>query len=72
LNRYKFDDDNVYPVTTYDVFEENFGGKSIYKSNLNITNRYTNAYMLIYIRKCEIDTILAPFSENDIPKHIGK
>jgi len=69
---YKFDDDNVYPVSTYDVFEENFGGKSIYKSKLNITNRYTNAYMLIYIRKCEIDTILAPFSENDIPKHIGE
>jgi len=27
--------------------------------------------MLIYIRKSEIDTILAPFSEDDIPKHIG-
>jgi len=69
---YKFDDDNVFPVSTYEVFEENFGGKSIYKSNLNISNRYTNAYMLIYIRKSEIDTILAPFSEDDIPKHIGE
>ncbi|ORX87688.1 cysteine proteinase [Anaeromyces robustus] len=69
---YKFDDDNVFPVSSYDVFEENFGGKSIYKSNSNITNRYTNAYMLIYIRKSEIDTILAPFSEDDIPKHIGE
>ncbi|ORX46667.1 hypothetical protein BCR36DRAFT_101335 [Piromyces finnis] len=69
---YKFDDDNVFPVTSYDVFEENFGGKSIYKSSLSITNRYTNAYMLIYIRKCEIDTILAPLTENDIPKHIGE
>jgi len=69
---YKFDDDNVFPVTTYDVFEENFGGKSIYKSNLNITNRFTNAYMLIYIRKSEINTILAPLTENDIPKHIGE
>ena len=69
--RYKFDDDNVFPVSSYEVFEENFGGKSIFKSNLNISNRYTNAYMLIYIRKNEINAILAPFSEDDIPKHIG-
>jgi len=27
--------------------------------------------MLIYIRKNEINAILAPFSEDDIPKHIG-
>jgi ubiquitin carboxyl-terminal hydrolase 7 len=34
--------------------------------------KFTNAYMLVYIRETELDTVLAPFSEDDTPPHLSK
>lgn len=48
------------------VLEENFGGE---QSNLSMS-RFTNAYMLVYIRECMEDDIMAPVTETDIPKHL--
>ncbi|ORX62673.1 cysteine proteinase [Hesseltinella vesiculosa] len=71
----KFDDDRVIPATLKEVLEENFGGEPINAANNPRPHprnykRYTNAYMLVYVRKCMLDEILAPVTDSDIPKHL--
>ena len=34
--------------------------------------RFTNAYMLVYVRECMIDEVLAPFKEEDTPAHLSE
>jgi len=34
--------------------------------------RITNAYMLAYIRESDIEEILAPIKDSDIPKHLSE
>jgi ubiquitin carboxyl-terminal hydrolase 7 len=34
--------------------------------------KFTNAYMLVYIRETELDTVLAPFTEADTPSHLSE
>jgi ubiquitin carboxyl-terminal hydrolase 7 len=75
--RFKFDDDRVTPALLKEVLEENFGGEQLggppnMRPNGRPMNRFTNAYMLVYIRESRLDEVLAPVTETDIPKHIGE
>lgn len=58
-----------------EVLEENFGGEQPGLPGVRPTgrpmHRFTNAYMLVYIRESMLDEVLAPVTEEDIPKHIG-
>lgn len=75
---FKFDDDRVTPALLKEVLEENFGGEQLGGLPMNMRpngrpmNRFTNAYMLVYIRESMLDEVLAPVTEADIPKHIGE
>lgn len=77
----KFDDDRVTPVTDKEVLEENYGGEvlngmlpQVQQRNQarNAVKRFTNAYMLVYIRETRISEILAPFQEEDTPAHLSE
>ncbi|KAJ3129556.1 hypothetical protein HK098_001032 [Nowakowskiella sp. JEL0407] len=69
---FKFDDDRVVPVTLREVLEDNFGGESPSSKPGKQFKRFTNAYMLVYIRETELDLILNPVSETDIPEHLRR
>lgn len=66
------------PATLKEVLEENFGGEQQNLAGINIRpngrpmNRFTNAYMLVYIRESELDHVLAPVTEIDIPRHLAE
>ncbi|KAJ3173620.1 hypothetical protein HDU88_002708 [Geranomyces variabilis] len=69
---YKFDDDRVTPATKKEVFDENFGGEVVSiggRQGIKI-KRFTNAYMLVYIRDTDRDQVLAPVTTSDIPAHL--
>lgn len=75
----KFDDDRVTPVTDREVLEENYGGEPLngipqplQRNQVRAMKRFTNAYMLVYVREVAIDEILAPFKEEDTPPHLSK
>jgi ubiquitin carboxyl-terminal hydrolase 7 len=75
----KYDDDRVTPVTDREVLEENYGGEPLngtipitQRNQIRTMKRFTNAYMLVYVRVAEMDTILAPFTEKDTPPHLSK
>jgi hypothetical protein len=66
--RFKFDDDRVVPVTEKEALEDNYGGEQ--NKGTKVLKRFTNAYMLVYVRNSDIDWILSPVSEDDIPQHL--
>jgi ubiquitin carboxyl-terminal hydrolase 7 len=73
---FKFDDDKVFKVDSYTAINENYGGflinnKHFIKTSnqINIENN-TSAYMLVYIRKTEINNILNKINEDEIPNHL--
>ncbi|OBZ75098.1 Ubiquitin carboxyl-terminal hydrolase 21 [Grifola frondosa] len=75
----KFDDDRVTPVTDREVLEENYGGEALnglvspmQRNQVRAMKRFTNAYMLVYIRESAIDEVLAPFKEEDTPAHLKR
>lgn len=77
----KFDDDRVTPVTDKEVLEENYGGEGnvpngvlpvAQRNQVRASKRMTNAYMLVYIRDSAVDTVLAPFTEEDTPPHLSE
>ncbi|KAI8081535.1 uncharacterized protein BX664DRAFT_340645 [Halteromyces radiatus] len=72
----KFDDDRVVPSTIKEVLEENYGGEAAgalnVKNNGRTFKRWTNAYMLVYIRRSMMNEILASVTENDIPQHLAQ
>ena len=73
----KFDDDRVTPVTDKEVLEENYGGEplnglpTMQRNQVRAMKRFTNAYMLVYIRESAMDDVLAPFTEEDTPPHLS-
>ncbi|KAJ3205843.1 hypothetical protein HDU82_004926 [Entophlyctis luteolus] len=79
LYGFKFDDDRVTPCLPSEVFDDNFGGgnfsSKFYPSNVVVpkqSNRYTNAYMLIYIRDRDTDSIFISLEDADVQEHLRK
>lgn len=80
---FKFDDDRVTPATEKEVYEDNFGGE-ILSSNpqlgvnrtlaatapVRAMKRFTNAYMLVYVRESELSDVLRPFGPADTPAYL--
>ena len=65
----KFDDDRVTPVTDKEVLEENYGGEALnsllppgQRQQVRAMKRFTNAYMVVYIRDVAVYEVLAPFT----------
>ncbi|KAL0485464.1 ubiquitin carboxyl-terminal hydrolase [Acrasis kona] len=76
---YKFDDERVYKVKEHDAVEENYGGTADEKKNKyfwlnstghNMYKKFTNAYMLLYIRKADTNEILQKVEDHDVPDHL--
>lgn len=63
---YKFNDSLVTKVTKEQAIDDNFGGNM---PNSNSPKSYS-AYMLIYIRREDVNDIFAPVSDDMIPQHI--
>ncbi|GMT06261.1 hypothetical protein PENTCL1PPCAC_28435, partial [Pristionchus entomophagus] len=62
----KFDDDVVSRSTFKDACVANFGG-----DDPEVLGRiFTNAYMLVYIRKDKIDEVLCEVTDEDIPREL--
>ena len=81
---FKFDDDHVIPVNQSEVMEKHYGENATDMSNtpagtpplhtrrFTLLKRFTNAYMLVYIRKSDIPEILSEVTTNDIPSHLAQ
>ncbi|KAF9582420.1 hypothetical protein BGW38_000230, partial [Lunasporangiospora selenospora] len=78
---FRFDDDRVTQVTLKEVMDENYGGgdtlenlatMSLAMRQLNRHKRFTNAYMLVYIRDNAMDEVLKPLTTEDIPEHLQR
>lgn len=79
---YKFDDTKVTPCSELEAVEENFGGceglsteesHDLYRSTGVRPYRYkkfSSAYLLVYIRNSELDTVLAPVPEEAVPEYL--
>ncbi|PVG02230.1 putative ubiquitin-specific processing protease 21 [Serendipita vermifera] len=74
----KFDDDRVTPVTDKEVLDDNYGGESTngllqhQRQQVRTMKRFTNAYMLVYIRESKIDEVLGNFTDADTPIHLKR
>lgn len=78
---YKFDDDRVMPATLREVLDDNYGGGEpienlaamplVVRRIMN-HKRFTNAYMLVYVRDNSMDDILKPLTKEDIPEHLQR
>lgn len=78
MSRLKFDDDRVTPATLKEVLEENYGGEPhganvlSARPNVRAIKRFTNAYMLVYLRESVMDEILNDVTTADIPPHLSE
>ena len=74
---FQFNDERVVPCRATDAMKEGFGGTE-YTYNLNgrawrsYTKPDTSAYMLVYIRKSDISSVLFHLHSRDIPYHLHK
>ena len=79
---YKFDDTKVIPCTQREAVDDNFGGYEAVSSEeanelLRSTGvkpyrykKFTSAYLLVYIRKSDLNTVLADVNESDVPEYL--
>ena len=74
---FKFDDEKVYEVTEGLAVQDNYGGE-VKKSKKfwlathsnSYYKKFTNAYMLLYIRKSQVSQMIAQVEVDEIPKHL--
>jgi len=81
-NWFKFDDDRVTPATLKEVLEDNFGGEMVPPGGINrhpsatapirAMKRFTNAYMLVYVRESLMDEVLKPIGPADVPDYLSE
>lgn len=73
---FKFDDDRVTPALECEAFEDNFGGNTNGAiTGGNQTRRPTQfkcAYILVYVRSTDINTLLSPVTDSDVPDFLSK
>ncbi|KAJ2719750.1 ubiquitin-specific protease ubp15 [Coemansia sp. Benny D115] len=78
---FRFDDDRVTPIGGDDMFDEFFGGEypqmqqqhqppMMPNRNRQHAKRFTNAYMLVYIRKSMRDEVLGGGNKSQVPGHL--
>ncbi|KAI4995948.1 hypothetical protein ZWY2020_040450, partial [Hordeum vulgare] len=74
---YKFDDERVTKEDTEKAFEEQYGGvEELPQINPGFNNtpfkftKYSNAYMLVYIRESDTEKIMCNVDEKDIAEHL--
>ncbi|XP_031094460.1 ubiquitin carboxyl-terminal hydrolase 12-like [Ipomoea triloba] len=74
---FKFDDERVTKEDMKRALEEQYGGEEeLPQTNPGFNNspfkftKYSNAYMLVYIRECDKDKIICNVDENDIAEHL--
>ncbi|XP_044946340.1 ubiquitin C-terminal hydrolase 12-like isoform X4 [Hordeum vulgare subsp. vulgare] len=77
LHRYKFDDERVTKEDTKKALEEQYGGEEeLPQVNPGFNNtpfkftKYSNAYMLVYIRESDKEKIMCNVDEKDIAEHL--
>ncbi|GJN17517.1 hypothetical protein PR202_gb04593 [Eleusine coracana subsp. coracana] len=77
LHRYKFDDERVTKEDMKRALEEQYGGEEELphtNPGLNTTplrfTKYSNAYMLVYIRESDKEKIICDLNEKDISEHL--
>uniref|UniRef100_A0A0N5AEX3 Ubiquitin carboxyl-terminal hydrolase 7 n=1 Tax=Syphacia muris TaxID=451379 RepID=A0A0N5AEX3_9BILA len=62
----KFDDDVVSRASVRDAIDSNYGGDDPEMPGKS----FTNAYMLVYVRKSRLNEVLCTVTEDDIPRHL--
>ncbi|KAF8398026.1 hypothetical protein HHK36_016952 [Tetracentron sinense] len=73
---FKFDDEQVTKEDMKRVLEEQYGGEELPQTNPGFSNtpfkftKYSNAYMLVYIRKSDKEKIICNVDEEDIAEHL--
>ncbi|XP_052303872.1 ubiquitin C-terminal hydrolase 12 isoform X5 [Populus trichocarpa] len=77
LHRFKFDDERVTKEDVKRALEEQYGGEEeLPQTNPGFNNtpfkftKYSNAYMLVYIRESDKDKIICNVDEKDIAEHL--
>ncbi|XP_039146207.1 ubiquitin carboxyl-terminal hydrolase 12-like isoform X2 [Dioscorea cayenensis subsp. rotundata] len=75
--RYKFDDERVTKEDPKRALDEQYGGEEeLPQANPGFNNtpfkftKYSNAYMLVYIRESDKDKIICNVDEKDIAEHL--
>ncbi|KAA3481509.1 ubiquitin carboxyl-terminal hydrolase 13-like isoform X3 [Gossypium australe] len=75
--RFKFDDERVTKEDVKRALEEQYGGEEeLPQTNPGFNNtpfkftKYSNAYMLVYIRESDKDKIICNVDEKDIAEHL--
>ncbi|KMZ67865.1 hypothetical protein ZOSMA_255G00020 [Zostera marina] len=76
-SRFKFDDERVTKEDIKRALEEQYGGEEeLPQTNPGFNNapfkftKYSNAYMLVYIRESDKDRIICNVDEKDIAEHL--
>ncbi|OIV90620.1 hypothetical protein TanjilG_01701 [Lupinus angustifolius] len=77
LHRFKFDDERVTKEDAKRALEEQYGGEEeLPHTNPGFNNspfkftRYSNAYMLVYIRDSDKEKIICSVDEKDVAQHV--